>query len=96
MQYVHLKEQIKLQLKDEIVPKTDTPTFFGVKLDTRPVEAIDREDGEKQSAETCLDKKARRNYLGCRLINSDQSLHSNSTTNHGVFIHYVGNSCQDQ
>ena len=29
------KEQIKLRLKDEIVPQTDTPTFLGVKLDTR-------------------------------------------------------------
>ena len=29
------KEQIKLRLKDEIVPTTDTPTFLGVKLDTR-------------------------------------------------------------
>ena len=29
------KEQIKLRLKDEIVPHTDTPTFLGVKLDTR-------------------------------------------------------------
>ena len=28
------KEQIKLRLKDEIVPQTDTPTFLGVKLDT--------------------------------------------------------------
>ena len=29
------KEQIKLRLKGEIVPQTDTPTFPGVKLDTR-------------------------------------------------------------
>ena len=29
------KEQIKLRLKDEIVPQTDTPNFLGVKLDTR-------------------------------------------------------------
>ena len=29
------KEQIKLRLKDEIMPQTDTPTFLGVKLDTR-------------------------------------------------------------
>ena len=29
------KEQIKLRLKDEIVPQTDTPIFLGVKLDTR-------------------------------------------------------------
>ena len=29
------KEQMKLRLKDEIVPQTDTPTFLGVKLDTR-------------------------------------------------------------
>ena len=29
------KEQIKLRLKDEIVPQTDTPTFLSVKLDTR-------------------------------------------------------------
>ena len=29
------KEQIKLRLKGEIVPQTDTPTFLGVKLDTR-------------------------------------------------------------
>ena len=29
------KKQIKLRLKDEIVPQTDTPTFLGVKLDTR-------------------------------------------------------------
>ena len=29
------KEQIKLRLKDEIVPQTNTPTFLGVKLDTR-------------------------------------------------------------
>ena len=31
----HPKEQIKLRPKDEIVPQTDTPTFPGVKLDTR-------------------------------------------------------------
>ena len=29
------KEQIKLQLKNEIVPQTDTPTFLGVKQDSR-------------------------------------------------------------
>ena len=29
------KEKIKLRLKDEIVPQTDTPIFLGVKLDTR-------------------------------------------------------------
>ena len=29
------KEQIKLWLKDEIMPQTDTPTFLGVKLDTQ-------------------------------------------------------------
>ena len=29
------KEQIKLQLKGEIVPQTDNPIFLGVKLDTR-------------------------------------------------------------
>ena len=29
------KEQIKLRLKGEIVPQADTPTFLGVKLDTR-------------------------------------------------------------
>ena len=29
------KEQIKLRLKNEIVPQTDTTTFVGVKLDTR-------------------------------------------------------------
>ena len=29
------KEQIKRRLKGEIVPQTDNPTFFGVKLDTR-------------------------------------------------------------
>ena len=29
------KEQIKLRLKYEIVPQTNTPTFLGVKLDTR-------------------------------------------------------------
>ena len=29
------KEQIKLRLKDEIVPQIDTPTFLGVKLDKR-------------------------------------------------------------
>ena len=29
------KEQKKMWLKDEIVPKRDTPTFLGVKLDTR-------------------------------------------------------------
>ena len=29
------KEQIKLRLKGEIVPQTDSPTFLGVKLDTR-------------------------------------------------------------
>ena len=29
------KEQIKLRLKDVIVPQTDTPTFLGVKLDTQ-------------------------------------------------------------
>ena len=29
------KEQIKLRLKDEIVPQSDTPTFLGVQLDTR-------------------------------------------------------------
>ena len=28
------KEQMKLWLKDEIVPQTDTPTFLGVKMDT--------------------------------------------------------------
>ena len=60
------------------------------------LEATNTEDGEKQSAETSLDEKARRNYLGCRLINSGQSLHSNSTTDHGVCIHFVGNSCEDQ
>ena len=27
------KKQIKLLLKDEIVPQTDTPTFLGEKLD---------------------------------------------------------------
>ena len=63
---------------------------------TTYLEATDREDGEKQSTETSPDEKARRNFLGCRLINYDQSLHSNSTTNHGVCIHYVGNGCQDQ
>ena len=63
---------------------------------TTYLEATDTEVGEKQSAETSLDEKARRNYLVCRLINSDQSLHSNSTTNHGVRIHYMGNGCQDQ
>ena len=60
---------------------------------TTYLEATDRLDGEKQSAETILDEKARRNYLGCRLINSDPSLHSNSRINHGVCIHYVGNGC---
>ena len=29
------KEQIKLRLKDKIVPQTDTPTFLGVNLVTR-------------------------------------------------------------
>ena len=93
------KEQIKLQLKDEIVPQTDTPTFLDPWCEaghTTYLEATDREDGEKRSAETSPDEKARRNFLGCRLINSDQSLHSNSTTNHGVCIHYVGNGCQNQ
>ena len=63
---------------------------------TTYLEATDREDGEKRSAETSPDEKARRNFLGCRLINFDQNLHSNSTTNHGVCIHYMGNGCQDQ
>ena len=63
---------------------------------TTYLEATDIEDGEKQSAETSPDEKARRNFLGCWLINSDQSLHSNSTTNRGVCIHYMGNGCQDQ
>ena len=60
------------------------------------LEATDREYGEKWSAKTRPDEKACRNYLGCQLINSDQSLQSHSTTNHGVCIHYVGNSCQNQ
>ena len=90
------KEEIKLRLKGEIMPQTDNPTFLGVKLDTTYLEATDRKDGEKQSVETSPDEKARRNFLGCRLINSDQSLHSNSMTNHGVCIYYMGNGCQDQ
>ena len=80
------KEQIKLRLKEDIVPQTDTPTFLGVKVDlpgsTTYLEATDRENGEKLSADTSLDEEARRNYMACRPINSDQSLHSNSTTNH--------------
>ena len=82
------KEHIKLRWKDEIVPQTDTPTFLGVKLDTRLTWKPQIEKMEKSG----LHKLA----LECRLINSDQSLHSNSTTNHGVCIHYVGNGCQDQ
>ena len=38
---------------------------------TTYLEATDREDRDKQSAETSPDEKARRNFLGCRLINSD-------------------------
>ena len=90
------KEQIKLRLKDEIVPQTDTPTFLDPWCEgghTTYLEATDWEDGEKWSAETSPDEKARMNYLGCRLINSDQSLQSHSTTNHRVCIHYVGNGC---
>ena len=45
------------------------------------LEATDREDGEKRSAETSPDENAGRNNLGCQLINSDHSLHSNGTTN---------------
>ena len=91
------KEQIKLRRKDEIVPQTDTPTFLGVKPDTRLTwKPQIVEDGEKWSAETSPDETAHRNFLGCRLINSEQILHSDSTTNHGVCIHYVGNGCQDQ
>ena len=46
------KEQIKLRLKDEIVPQTDTPTFLGVKLDTQltwkpQIEKMDRSSLQK-------------------------------------------------
>ena len=48
------KEQIKLLLKDEIVPQTDTPTCPGVKLDTRltwkpQIEKMDRSILQKQA-----------------------------------------------
>ena len=63
---------------------------------TTYLKTIDLEDGEKQSAETRPDEKALRNYLGCRLINCDQSLHSNILANHRVCIHKVGKGWQDQ
>ena len=45
---------IKLWLKDEIVPQTDTPTFLGVKLDTRltwkpQIEKMERSSLQKQA-----------------------------------------------
>ena len=54
------------------------------------MEATDGEDGEKQCAETSPDVEAHWNYLGCRLIKSDQSLHSNSANNCRVCINYKG------
>ena len=81
-----------------LVEHPDTTTFPGVKLDTSLIWKPQIEKMERS-----------RNYLRCRLVNSDQSLHSNSTTrdletgfkisgttNYGVCIHYVGNGCQDQ
>ena len=43
------KEQIKLRLKDEIVPQTDTPTFLGVKLDTQLTWKPQKEKMERSS-----------------------------------------------
>ena len=46
------KEQIKLGMNDEIVPQTDTPTFLGVKLDTRLTWKPQTERMERSSLQT--------------------------------------------
>ena len=88
------KEQIKTEAERwDHVPDRHPHLPWCEAGHTIHMEATDREDGEKQSAETSLDEKAHGNYLGCRLINSDQSLHGNSTTNHGVCSHHLGDGC---
>ena len=87
------KEQIKLHLKDEIVPQTDTPTFLGVKLDTRRTCKPQIEKMERSS----LQKLVLMRKLAGTTWGADSSIVTKFyTTNHGVCIRYVGNSCQDQ
>ena len=82
---------------DQIMPQADAPHHsWCVGWHTIYLEVTDWEDEDQQSAETSLDEKAHRNYLGCWLINSDQNVCSISLTNHGVCIRYMGNGHQDQ
>ena len=91
------KEQIKLRLKGETMPQTDNPTFLGVKLDTRLTWKPQIEKMERSS----LQKLALMRKLAGTSWGADSSIltkvyTANSTTDHGVCIHYMGNGCQDQ
>ena len=91
------KEKVSIKLGDKTLPQVETPTFLGVKLDTRlswkpHIEDMEKKKGIKKLA---VLKKIVWNTLGCQLQDSKNRPHGSSPTFSGIWGQRLGDSSQD-
>ena len=90
------KEKVAIKLGDKTLPQVETPTFLGVKLDTRLSWKPHIEDmGKKRHQEACCPEEIVWNTLGCQLQDSKNRLHGSCPAFSGIWGQRLGDSCQD-
>ena len=89
------KEKVAIKLGDKTLPQVETPTFLGVKLDTRLSWKPHIGHGEKRHQEACCPKEIVWNTPGCRLQDSKSRLHASSPAISGIWGQCMGDNSQD-
>ena len=90
------KEKVTIKLGDKTLPQVETPTFLGVKLDTRLSWKPHIEDMEKKGIKKlCCPEEIVWNTLGCQLQDSKNRLHGSCLAFSGIWGQRLGNNCQD-
>ena len=90
------KESIKVKLEEDFLPQVDTPTFMGVKLDSRLTWKPHLEEMEARGRRRLAIMQKLRNNLGSKQQNPQNCLHWISQTTFGVRLHFMVHTCQDK